>query len=77
MRIKIDLPDRLVEQLNERQICEDELKAVTIAALEILLAQDSTQGSRFGESAVPFVRWLIAENCELFDALARRCQFPS
>jgi len=29
-------------------------------------------GGRFGESAVPFVRRLIAENPDLFNALAER-----
>jgi hypothetical protein len=73
MTLTIELPDSLIAQLNERQIPEEELKAVTIAALEIWLAQEqSTNGGRFSESAVPFVRRLIAENRELFDALAER-----
>ncbi len=73
MTLTIELPDRLIAQLNERQIPEEELKAVTIAALEIWLAQEhSTNGGRFSESAVPFVRRLIAENRELFDALSQR-----
>lgn len=73
MTLTIELPDSLIAQLNERQIPEKELKAVTIAALEIWLAQQqSTNGGRFSESAVPFVRRLIAENRELFEALAQR-----
>ena len=73
MTLTIELPDRLIAQLNERHIPEEELKAVTIAALEIWLAQEhSTNGGRFSESAVPFVRRLIAENRELFDALSQR-----
>lgn len=73
MTLTIELPDSLIAQLNERQIHEEELKAVTIAALEIWLAQGhSTNGGRFSDSAVPFVRRLIAENRELFDALAQR-----
>jgi hypothetical protein len=73
MTLTIELPDSLIEQLNERQIPEEQVKAVTIAALEIWLAQQqSTNGGRFSDSAVPFVRRLIAENRELFDALAQR-----
>lgn len=73
MTLTIELPDSLIAQLNERQIPEAEMKAVAVAALEIWLAQQhSTNGGRFTESAVPFVRRLIAENRELFDALAKR-----
>ncbi|MEK6409930.1 MAG: hypothetical protein AABN34_23655 [Acidobacteriota bacterium] len=73
MTLTIELPDSLIEQLHERQIPEEEMKAVAVAALEIWLAQQhSTNGGRFTESAVPFVRRLIAENRELFDALAKR-----
>ena len=73
MTLTIELPDNLLAQLNERQIPEEEMKAVAVAALEIWLAQEhSTNGGRFTESAVPFVRRLIAENHDLFDALAKR-----
>lgn len=73
MTLTIELPDSLSAQLNERQIPDAEIKAVAIAALEIWLAQQhSTNGGRFTESAVPFVRRLIAENRDLFDALAKR-----
>jgi len=73
MTLTIELPDSLIDQLKERQIPEEELKAVAVAALEIWLAQQhSASGGRFTESAVPFVRRLIAENRELFEALAQR-----
>ena len=73
MTLTIELPDSLIAQLNERRIPEEEIKAVAVAALEIWLAQQhSTNGGRFTESAVPFVRRLIAENRDLFDALAKR-----
>jgi hypothetical protein len=73
MTLTIELPDSLVEQFRERQIPEEEMKAVAIAALEIWLAQrHSTNDGRLTESAVPFIRRLIAENRELFDALAQR-----
>lgn len=73
MTLTIELPDSLIAQLNERQITDEEIKTVAVAALEIWLAQEqSTNGGRFSESAVPFVRRLIAENRELFDALAQR-----
>jgi hypothetical protein len=73
MTLTIELPDSLIKQLNERQIPEEEIKAVAVAALEIWLAQQhSTNGGRFTESAIPFVRRLIAENRDLFDALAKR-----
>jgi hypothetical protein len=50
------------------------LKAVAIAALEIWLAQqqDSANGGHFSETAVPFIRQLISENRELFEALGQR-----
>ena len=74
MTLTIELPDKLIEQFHERQIPDEELKAVAIAALEIWLAQQkqSTNGGRFTESAVPFTRRLISENRELFEALAQR-----
>ena len=74
MTLTIELPDSLIEQLHERGIPDEELKTVAIAALEIWLAQQhgSTNGGRFADSAVPFVRQLIAENRELFEALAQR-----
>jgi hypothetical protein len=74
MTLTIELPDKLIEQFHDQQISDEELKAVAIAALEIWLAQqhDSTNGRRFSESAVPFIRQLITENRELFEALAQR-----
>jgi hypothetical protein len=73
MTLTIEVPDSLVEQLRELQIPEEEMKAVAIAALEIWLAQQySTNGGPFTESAVPFVRRLIAENRDIFDVLAKR-----
>ena len=73
MTLTIELRDSLIKQLRERQIPEEEMKAVAVAALEIWLAQPhSSNGGRFSESAVPFVRRLIAENRELFEALAQR-----
>ncbi len=73
MTLTIELPDSLMGQLRERQIPEGEMKAVAVAALEIWLAQQhSTNGGRFTESAVPFVRRLIAENRELCETLAQR-----
>jgi hypothetical protein len=38
MTLTIELPDSLIDQLKERQIPEEELKAVAVAALEIWLA---------------------------------------
>ena len=73
MILTVELRDSLFEQFRERQIPEEEMKAVAIAALEIWLAQQhSTDGTALLESAVPFVRRLIAENRELFEALAQR-----
>ena len=73
MTLTIELPDKLIEQFHERKVSDEELKAVAIAALEIWLArpQHSTNGD-FAESAVPFIRQLITENRELFEALAQR-----
>ena len=73
MTFTIELPDSLVEQFRERQISEEELRAVAVAALEIWLAdRHATSDGRLSESAVPFAQRLIAENRELFEALARR-----
>ena len=73
MTLTIDLPDGLTEQLRERQIPEKEIKAIVVAALEIWLAgQPSEDDGRFAESAVPFVRQLIAQNRGLFQMLAQQ-----
>jgi hypothetical protein len=73
MTLSIDLPDNLIQQARDQQVNDEELKAVAIAAMEIWLArQHSTNGGRFAESAVPFTRKLVAENRELFEALAQR-----
>jgi hypothetical protein len=73
MTLTIELPDALIRQAAEREIPEEDLKAVAVAAVEIWLARShSTDGGRFSESAVPFVRRLIAGNRELFEALAQR-----
>jgi hypothetical protein len=77
--LTLELPDALARQLKQKQIGEQEVKAVALAALEIWLAQAaqpteavrSSQG-RFAESAVPFVRRLISQNRQLFEILARR-----
>ena len=79
MTLTIELPDRLIEQFHDRQIPDEELEAVAIAALEIWLAQRherTMNGGRFSESAVPFIRQLISENCELFEALDQQSQMP-
>ena len=46
MTLTIELPDKLIEQFHERQVSDEALKAVAIAALEIWLAQqhDSMSG---------------------------------
>ena len=74
MTLTIDLPESLTEQLRKRGIPETELQAVAVAALEIWISheQSTTNGGRFSESAVPFVRRLIEENRQLFDELAQR-----
>ncbi|MCI0487571.1 MAG: hypothetical protein L0229_13345 [Blastocatellia bacterium] len=73
MTLTIELPDTLVNQLRERKIPEKEIEAVVLAALEIWLAQSQTKDDdRFSESAVPFIRRLIAQNRELFETLAQR-----
>ncbi len=73
MTLTIELPDTLTEQFLEREIPEKEIEAFVLAALEIWLAQPPAKNSgRFNESAVPFARQLIAQNRELFEALAQR-----
>ncbi len=72
MTLNIELPEKLVSQFYARQISEHEIKKVVLATLEIWLTQkDPSSRSRFGESAVPFVRQLIAQNRELFETLAK------
>lgn len=73
--ITLDLPLSLTEQLVQRQIAEEEIKAVALAAIELWLAQPTTeteQSGRFSQSAVPFARHLIQQNRELFETLAQR-----
>ena len=73
MTLTIELPDSLIQKAREQQIPDEELKAVAIAAMEIWLSQQhSSNGGRFSESAVPFIRRLVAQNRELFEALAQR-----
>lgn len=73
MTLTIELPDTMTEQFREREIPQKEIEAVVLAALEIWLAQKPVEnGARFTESAVPFVRRLIAQNRELFELLAQR-----
>ena len=77
--LTLELPEALAQQLRKKQIDEKEIKAVALAALEVWLAQldqpttAATQpAGRFAESAVPFIRRLIAQNRELFATLAQR-----
>ncbi len=73
MTLTVELPEILTEQLRTRAIPDKEVEAVAIAVVEIWLAQQpAVPGSRFSESAVPFVRQLIAQNRELFETLAQR-----
>jgi hypothetical protein len=76
MTLTIELPASLTHQFRERQIPEKEIQGVVLAALEIWLTQkdatNATTGGRFVESAVPFVRRLIAQNRTLFETLAQR-----
>lgn len=73
MTLTIELPDSLIQQARDQQIPDEELMAVAIAAMEIWLSrQHSNNNGRFAQSAVPFTRQLVAENRELFEALAQR-----
>jgi len=73
MTLTIELPEKLNQQFRERQIPEQEINAVILAALEIWLAErQPTEDGRFTESAVPFTERLIAQNRELFEKLAQR-----
>ncbi len=77
--LTLDLPDALARKLREQQMSEQEAEALLLAALEVLLEQlgnaaprhGPAQG-RFGESAIPFARKLIAQNRSLFELLAKR-----
>jgi hypothetical protein len=71
--LTLELPDTITEQLQARAIPEKQVRAVALAAVEIWLRQPAqTSERRFAESAVPFVERLIAQNRELFEALAQR-----
>jgi hypothetical protein len=78
--ITVELPEILTRQVEAQRVPLEELQAVVWATVEVWLAQrEQRQGSyeegklgRFGESAVPFVRQLIARNRPLFDELAHR-----
>lgn len=77
--LTLELPDNLAQQLREKQVAEQEVKAVALAALEIWLAQreqpeivGTDHYGRFSESAVPFIQRLISQNQELFEILAQR-----
>ena len=73
MTLTVELPDTLSHEFREREIPDQEIQAIVIAALEIWLAERNPEGSSpFSESAVPFVRRLIAQNRELFETLAQR-----
>ena len=72
MSLTIDIPESLIEQLRERQVSEEQIKKVVLAALEIWLAQEPISEGAYAESAVPFVRGLIAKNRTLFETLAQR-----
>jgi hypothetical protein len=72
----LDLPEAIARRLRERNVTEQEVKAIAVAALEVWLEQagSSQAGAshEFGESAIPFVRRLIAQNRTLFETLAQR-----
>jgi hypothetical protein len=75
--LTLDLPEVLTQQLQQRKISEDEIKAVLLATLEIWLSQTTELSGerpvgRFAQSAEAFARRLIAQNRKLFDTLARR-----
>ena len=73
MTLTIELPETITQQFRGREIPEPEIEAVVLAALEMWLAQEPVKnGGRFGDTAVPFAQRLIAQNRELFEALARR-----
>ena len=68
----IDVPETLIQQLRQRQVSDKQIEAVVLAALEIWLAQEPASNGESAESAVPFVRGLIAQNRTLFETLAQR-----
>jgi hypothetical protein len=75
--IVFELPETLMHQIETLRIPEEELRAVVVAAIEIWVAQRTAEGGEtapsgpFAESAVTFVRRLIAQNRALFEELAR------
>lgn len=76
LTLTLELPDALARLLREREIGEQEIKSITLAALEVWLAQEgqgtAARQGRFSENAVQFARQLVAQNRELFLTLANR-----
>jgi len=81
--ITISLPDEMAAQIKAEQISQEQLAAFVVAALKAWLhhrhgnkdLQPVVQGrpwsEAFQDSADAFMDRLIAENQELFEALAR------
>ena len=74
--ITLNLPQPLTKQIHARNVSEDDLRAVALAAIELWLTQDAREEkpeskSRFSDSAIPFTRRLISQNRDLFNELAK------
>jgi hypothetical protein len=69
MTLNIKLPEALANEFQAKQISENDIQKIVLATLEIWLKQNGR--GRFGETAEPFVRRLIAQNRGLFETLAQ------
>ncbi len=74
--LTLELPDTLVQQLQQKQIGEQEIQAIVVATLETWLAklnqsslQPASSPGRLAESVTEFARELMQENRELLETL--------
>lgn len=77
--LTIELPDELLNELNQRQTSDELIRTLVEQSLrtwlhktaEIPEVAEQSEGSPFSKSAFPFVEQLIDENLTLFERLAK------
>ena len=76
--LTIEVPERLVTELNQRQMPAGAVDAFVERALTLWLQADARHRKRsdrvpspFTESAAPFIEGLLDDNRELFERLAK------
>ncbi len=80
MTLTIELPESVVQELEQRQISPPQVRAFVVQAVEAWLRlQNQTRSntphadrtSRFAVNATTFAETLVRENRELFEQLAK------